>query len=161
MLLQRCRGCRCIWVNVESGVRFPLRTLYRRFLQYLGLSATQISLNAWRVFLGAEVLYEVMSDGANRMTMEKFFHCYRPSEITQSKGMYNFVPRSLLLRLVCNTPDSNKNWKGRYFFIQGDEWMCHPSKQEYMPVTKHGALCPRPVCIHLHEVFTFLTFVIF
>ena len=88
------------------------------------------------------MLYEVMSDGARRMTVEKFFHYYRTSEITQSKGMYNFVPRSPLLRLMCDTPNSNKNWKGRYFFIQGDKWMCHLSDQEYMPVDKTWGILP-------------------
>ena len=63
------------------------------------------------------------------MTVEEFFHCYHPSKNTQSKGMYSFMPRSLLLRLVCNDPNSNGNWKSRYFFIQGDDWMCHPREQ--------------------------------
>ena len=65
-----------------------------------------------------------MSDGAQRLTMEEFFHYYHPAEVTQSKGMYNFTPRSPLLRLICENPDSNKYWKSRYFFLEGDEWMC-------------------------------------
>ena len=121
---------------LKAGLRFLLSTLHHRLLQYLGLVVTQISLDAWRVFLGAEVLYGAMFDGACRMTVEDFFHRYLPSKITQSKGMYSFMPRSPLLRLVCDTPDSNRNWKGRYFFLQGDEWMCHPSEQEYMLVDK-------------------------
>ena len=111
----------------KRGLRFPLSAFHCRFLQYLRLAITQISPNTWRVFLGAEVLYRVMFDGACRMMVEEFFHCYRPSEITQSKSMYSFVPKSLLLRLVCNTPDSSRNWKSRCIFIQGDDWMCHPS----------------------------------
>ncbi|KAK9992974.1 hypothetical protein SO802_022677 [Lithocarpus litseifolius] len=59
-----------------------------------------------------------MSDGVRRLTVEEFFHYYRLTEITQSKGMYSFVPRSSLLRLVCDTPDFNKNWKSQYFFIE-------------------------------------------
>ena len=70
------------------------------------------------------------------MMVEEFFHCYHSSEITQLKRMYIFIPRSPLLRLVCDTPDSNKNWKSHYFFIQGDDWMCHPRDQEYKPVDK-------------------------
>ena len=94
---------------LKAGLRFPLSALHCRLLQYLGLSVTQISPNAWRVFLGVEVLYGVMSDGVRRMMVEEFFHCYRPSKITQSRGMYSFVPRSPLLRLVCDTPDTNRN----------------------------------------------------
>jgi len=102
---------------LKTRLRFPLSSLYRRLLQYLGLAITQISSNTWKVFLGVEVLYGVTTDGACRITMEEFFHCYRPSEITQSRGMYTFVPRSLLLRLVSDTPNSNRNWKSHYFFI--------------------------------------------
>ena len=127
---------------LKAGLRFPLSALHHRLLQYLGLAITQISPNAWRVFLGAKVLYGVMIDGARRMTVEEFFHCYRPSEITRLKGMYSFVPRSPLLRLVCDNPNSNRNQKSRYFFIQGDEWMCHPGDQEYMPVDKTWGIMP-------------------
>ena len=75
-----------------------------------------------------------MSNGARRLTMEEFFNCYHPAEIAQLKGMYSFMPRSPLLRLVYETPDSNRNWKSRYFFLEGDEWMYRPGDQEYMSV---------------------------
>ena len=94
---------------LKAGLRFPLSTLHRRLLQYLGLSVNQISPNAWRIFLSVEVLYNAMSDGSWRLTIEEFFNCYCPVEITQSKGMYNFAPRSLLLRLICENLDSNRD----------------------------------------------------
>ena len=57
--------------------------------------------------------------------------------------MYSFVLRSPLLRLVYVTPNSNMNWKSRYFFMEGDEWMCHPGDTEYMSVdTTRGILPP-------------------
>ena len=84
-----------------------------------------------------------MLGGARRLTMEEFFHCYRLAKIGQSKGVCNFVPISPSLRLVCDTLDSNKNWKSRYFFMKGDEWMCHPSENEYMPIdTTWGIMLP-------------------
>ena len=128
---------------LKARLSFPLSSLHRHLLQYLSLAVTQISPNAWRVFLGVEVLYGAMSNGANRLTVEEFFHCYRPDEIAQSKGMYSFVPKSLLLRLVCETPDSNRNWKSRYFFIEGNEWICRPGDTEHMPVdTTWGIMAP-------------------
>ena len=48
---------------------FHLSVLHRHLLQYLGLFVTQISSNAWKVFLGVEVLYKVMFDEARRMTV--------------------------------------------------------------------------------------------
>ena len=119
---------------LKAGLRFPLSSLHHQLFQHLGLSVNQISLNAWRVFIGVEVLYGAMFEGARRLTVWEFLHCYCPDEISQSKGMYSFVPRSLLLRLVCETLDSNRNWKSRYFFMEGDEWICHPDDNEFMPV---------------------------
>ena len=122
---------------LKPGLRFPLSALHCRLLQYLGLAVTQISPNSYRVFLGVEVLYGVMFDEAPRFMVEDFFHCYCPSEITQLRGMYSFLSRrSPLLRLVCETTNSNRNWKSRYFFIQWDNWMCHSGDQEYMLVEK-------------------------
>ena len=126
----------------KAGLRFPLSTLHRHLLQYLGLAITQISPNAWRVFLGAKVLYGVLTNKACRMTVEEFFHYYHSSEIVQSKGMYSFLPRKPSHRLVCETPDSNRNWKSRYFFLQGDDWMCQHEDQEYMPVDKTWGIMP-------------------
>ena len=50
--------------------------------------------------------------------------------------MHNFTPKNPLLRLICENPNSNKDWKSRYLFLEGDEWMCHPSDNEFMPVDK-------------------------
>ena len=94
---------------LKAGLRFPLSTFHHCLLQYLGLSVSQISPNAWRVFLSVEVLYGAMSDGARRLTVEEFFHCYHPTEVSQSKGMYNFTPKSPLLRLICENPDFNRD----------------------------------------------------
>ena len=47
-------------------------------------------------------------------------------------------------------PDSNRNWKSRYFFTLVTKNTC--------PWTKPGALCPHPVCIHLYEVRTLIFF---
>jgi len=105
---------------LKAGLRFPLSSLHRQLLQHLGLSVNHISPNTWRVFLGMEVLYGAMFYDARRLTVQEFLHCYRPDEIAQSKGMYSFVPRSPLLRLVCETLDSNRNWKSQYFFMEGD-----------------------------------------
>ena len=131
------RGADDVWVYekiFKAGFRLPLSALHHRLLQYLGLGVTQIAPNAWRIFLGAEVLYGVLSKGRRQLTVEEFFHCYRPFEIVKSRGIYNFLLRKTVHRLVYETPDSNQNWKNWYFFIQGDNWMRHPNKWENMPL---------------------------
>ena len=140
------RGVRGVGVYeqmLKAGLRFPLTRLHRHLLHYLGLSVNQISPNAWRIFIGVEVLYGSYSKGKKRLTVEEFFHCYRPVEITKSRGMYSFVARKPLLRLVSDTPDSNRDWKSRYFFLDGDEWMGEAGETEFMPVdTTWGVLNP-------------------
>ena len=81
-----------------------------------------------------EILYGAMTDGAKSLTVKEFFHCYRPDEIDKLRGVYSFVPRSPLLKVIYETPDSNRDWKSRYFFLEGDGWMCRPRDTEHMPV---------------------------
>ena len=105
---------------LKADLRFPLSSLHRELLKYLGLSVSQISPNAWRVFIAIEVLYGAMSNGARSLAVREFLHCYRPDEIDKSKGMYSFVPRKSILKVIFETPDSNRDWKSCYFFLEGD-----------------------------------------
>ena len=57
-----------------------------------------------------EVLYGAMSNGSRSLTVWEFLHCYRPDEIDKSKGMYSFVPRKSVLKVIYETPDSNRDW---------------------------------------------------
>ena len=94
---------------LKASLRFPLNSLHCELLKYLGLSVSQISLNVWRVFIAMEVLYGAMSNGARSLIVREFFHCYRLDEIDKSKGMYSFVPRKSILKVIYETPDSNRN----------------------------------------------------
>ena len=81
-----------------------------------------------------EVLYGAMSNGARRLTVREFLYCYRLDEIDKSRGIYIFVPRSSLLKVIFETSNSNRDWKSRYFFLEGDGWMCRPGDTKHMPV---------------------------
>ena len=54
----------------KASLRFPLNSLKRELLWHLGLSVSQISPNAWRVFIAMEVLYGAMSDNARSLTIQ-------------------------------------------------------------------------------------------
>ena len=81
-----------------------------------------------------EVLCGAMSGGSRSLTIREFLHCYRPDEIDKSRGMYSFVPRKFVLKVIYETSDSNRDWKSHYFFLEGDGWMCHPGETDFMPV---------------------------
>ena len=83
----------------------------------------------------------------------EFLHYYHPDEIDRSKGMYSFVSRKSILKVIYETSDSNKDWKSRYFFLEGDGWMCHPGETDHMPVDKTWGILD-PSGIHpRHIVF--------
>ena len=128
---------------LKAGLRFPLSSFHRELLKCLGLVVNQVSLNALRVFIAMEVLYGAMTDDAKRLTVREFLHCYHPDEIDKSRGMYSFVPKSPLLKVIYETSDSNRDWKSHYFFLEGDDWICRPGDTEHMPVdTTWGILHP-------------------
>ena len=135
----------------KVGLRFPLNSFHRKLLKYLGLSVSQILANAWRVFVAMEVLYGAMSNSARSLMVQEFLHCYRPDEIDKSKGMYSFVPRKFVLKVIYETPDFNRDWKSHYFFLEGDGWMCHPGETDHMPVDKTWGILD-PSGIHTRHI---------
>ena len=117
----RVEGVEVYEQMLKVGLRLPLSSLHRELLKCLGLSVNQVSPNAWRVFIAMEVLYGAMTNGARSLIVREFLHCYRLDEIDKLRGMYSFVPRSPLLKVIYETPDSNRDWKSRYFFLEGDD----------------------------------------
>ena len=121
---ERVEGIGVYEQMLKAGLRSPLSSLHRELLKYIGLSINQVSPNAWSVFIAMEVIYDAMSNGARRLMVREFLHCYRLDEIDKSRGIYSFMPRSPLLKVIFETPYFNRDWKSRYFFLKGDEWMC-------------------------------------
>ena len=116
-----------------TGLRLPLTALHRQLVDYLGLFVSQIAPNAWRTFIGAEILWGSLSGGNCQLTLDEFFYCYRPYHISSSKGTYHFAVREKDLKLVSDMPDSNRNWKSRFFFVEGTDWVCHEEEWATMP----------------------------
>ena len=83
-----------------AGLRLPLMALHHQLAIFLGLSVSQVTPNAWRVFIGAEILWSCLSRGNRQLTLDEFFWCYRPQHISLSKGIYHFAMRKKSLRLV-------------------------------------------------------------
>ena len=67
--------------------------------------------------------------------LRRILYYYRPYRNASSKGTYHFNARDKNLRLVSDMPDSNRNWKSRYFFVEGTNWVCRQEEWATMP---HG-----------------------
>ena len=122
---------------LKACLRFPLNSLHCELLKYLDLSVSQISPNAWRVFIAMEVLYGAMLNGARLLIVREFLHCYRLDEIDKSKGIYSFVHKKSVIKVIYETPNSNRDWKSHYI-LKGDGWMCHPVETAICQLTKLG-----------------------
>ena len=117
-----------------TGLRLPLTALHRQLVDYLGLSVSQIAPNAWRTFIGAEILWGSLSEGNHQLTLDEFFYYYRPHHISSSKGTYHFDVRLKDLKLVSDMPDSNRNCKSIFFFfVEGTDWVCREEEWTTMP----------------------------
>ena len=56
-----------LWLQLHP--RLVRHSFKLELLQHLGLSVSQISPNAWRVFIAMEVLYGAMSRGSRLLTV--------------------------------------------------------------------------------------------
>ena len=75
-----------------AGLRLPLTALHRQLADFLGLSVTQIAPNAWRTFIGAEILWGRLSGGNRQLTLDEFFYCYRPIILLRLRGHTILMP---------------------------------------------------------------------
>ena len=94
---------------LKAGLRFLLSSLHRELFKCLGLFVNQVSPNAWKIFIAMEILYGAMTDGARSLTVREFLHYYCSDEIDKSRGVYSFVPKSPLLKVIYETPNSNRD----------------------------------------------------
>ena len=91
------------------GLRLPLNSFARELLTRLGLGVCQFNPNAWRLIVSMQVLWREVFKGKCPLTVDKFFYCYKPSEINQSLGFYQFIARGKDYRLIKSLVTSNRN----------------------------------------------------
>ena len=66
-----------------------------------------------------QVLWREVFKGNCPLTVDEFFYCYKPSEISQSFGFYQFTVRGRDYRLIKSLVTSDRNWKTEFFFVSG------------------------------------------
>jgi len=59
--------------TLAVGLRLPLMALHRQLANFLGLSVNQTTPSAWRIFIGAEILWGHLSGGNRQLTLDEFF----------------------------------------------------------------------------------------
>ena len=100
-----------------GGLRLPLNSFARKLLTRLGLGVCQFNPNAWRLIVSTQVLWREVFEGNRPLTVDEFLYCYKPSEINQSFGFYQFTTRGKDYRLIKSLVTSDRNWKTEFFFV--------------------------------------------
>ena len=110
-----------------GGLRIPLNTSARELLTKLGLAVYQFNPNVWRLVISMQILWRKVFGGDYPLTVDEFLFCYKPSEISQSLGFYQFTTRGINCRLIRSLASSYKNWKMKFFLSPfsrlGTLWM--------------------------------------
>ena len=117
----------------------------------------QLNSNAWRLIVSMQILWREVFEGDCPLTMDEFLYCYKPSEINQSLGFYQFIAKGNDCRLINSLVTSDRNWKTEFFFISGF-WSGHPvevGRDTFTPYTGElGNLRPEGMlCFTLLFVF--------
>ena len=102
-----------------GGLRLPLNAFARELLTRLGLGVCQFYHTAWRLVVSMQVLWREVFEGDCPLTVDRFLYCYKPSEINQSFGFYQFTARGKDCRLIKSLVTSDRNWKIEFFFVFG------------------------------------------
>ena len=66
-----------------------------------------------------------MFGGDRPLTVDEFLYCYKPSEIHQSPGFYQFIAKGRDCRLVKSLASSDRKWKMKFFFVS-NFWAGNP-----------------------------------
>ena len=138
--------------DFNAGVRFPMQPLMRELLDRLNLAPGQLSPNAWRTVVGSMVMWKVLSDGKDDLTIDELLFCYKPCQIPASPGFWSLNMRQRGLKLIVGTPSSNREWKDNYIFVCGDNWEgLHCEKDDnFIPVRREWGVPPSSgVCVFL------------
>ena len=85
----------------------------------------QLNPNAWRLIVSMQVLWKEVFEGDRPLIMDEFLFCYKPFEINQFQGFYQFTTRGNDCRLIKSLVSSYRNWKTEFFFVSGF-WSRHP-----------------------------------
>ena len=79
-----------------------------------------------------QVLWCGALEGNRLITVDEFLYCYKPSEIKQSAGFYQFSFRGPQFSLIKGRSSSDRFWKKEFFFISGN-WARDPVDVDSAP----------------------------
>ena len=104
-------------LNSWGGFKLPLNAFAKELPVRLGLGICQFNPNAWRLVISMQILWREVFGGDYPLTVDEFLFCYKPSEINQSLGFYQFTAKCKDYRLIKSLASFDRNWKIEFIFV--------------------------------------------
>ena len=163
-MLQSSFWGRHLWSLFLGGFRLPLNAFARELLVRLGLDICQFNPNAWRLVISMQILWSEVFGRDRSLTVDEFLFCYKPSEINQSLGFYQFTARGKDCRLIKSLASSDRNWKTEFIFVSGF-WagnLVDVGRDPFAPYSKDlGNLCPESTSLPFFIFFFFFQLIFY
>ena len=89
-------------------------------------------------------LWREVFEADRPLTVDEFLYYYKPSEINQTLGFYQFIARGKDCRLIKSLITPDRNWKTKFFFVFGFQagHLVEVGRDPFAPYTGElGNLC--------------------
>jgi hypothetical protein len=104
----------------KAGFRFPFPMVVQELLHYLQIAPHQLTPNTWKVFFTCVIMWpKALGEGKN-LSVREFLKIYKLSEVFGAEYLFNFQERQPTKFIRLTGRSTNKVWRKRFFFAQGD-----------------------------------------
>ena len=144
-----------------AGLRFPINSFCRCLFHSLGIRPNRLNPNGWRTIMAMQMLWCKVFEGNRPIIVDQFLYCYKPSEIKQSIGFYQFSSRGPQFSLIRGRSSFDRLWKKEFFFVFGN-WardLSDVNNAPFPPFTSAlGHLRPKGTSFTFYFVYFYLLF---
>ena len=117
----------CLFEAVfENGLRFPLLPFTKSVLYHFNICPSQLSPNFWGVLVNLLVFFRDKSLGVPSIALLMDLFSVKEA----SEGFLYISKQAINKPIISDLPSSHKNWKERYFFVEGRHWEYNPIDQD-------------------------------
>jgi hypothetical protein len=111
----------CVYEDMfEVGFRFPFPRVVREMLHHLQIAPHQLAPNAWWTFFACMILWPRVLGEGHELLVREFLKIYKLSRNPRSEFTFNFQGHQKTKFILLSGYSSNKFWKDKFFFAQGD-----------------------------------------
>ena len=153
-------GVVCFYEAVFTcGLRLPVHPFIMELLDHFGIAPKQLMPNSWRIVVNCMEIW--LAANGDMIVVGELIYLYRLKE-SKEYGYYELVPWERRTKIVRGLPSSFRYWKSRFFFVFGDNFETHSSRNwGDIPRLLHRWGTPTlGVSVFLPVVFSFVVFAV-